>query len=381
MIKEINQYCIFCKSSKVIRHGHTSTGNKRYRCRSCGKTWVQEKMEQSKPDMSYIVEEYLKGKTCRDLVSVYRSSPLRINQKIREFLHGCPPWEDYLDLSSTSHEPKLVYCIGRPFSCSSGDSNSNTKYLAMTVDALSTCVLGFEIGESDSKEVWYNLLHRMKQRRFLCNTFMTNGSTHLEDALFDTYPDASMRIYYLRAIRDKEVACCIDRFPNNPKLLSDAIKSYETMRSQDLEYYLERNYGKRFKDFLNSNSESLMERIRQRLESRPKIRLEGMISAFQKRFEKFHMLKDNPYPLVNGWIAHWMLDTLEFGFSRLSLYLQSPVHTEFKNFSCGQIPLAMKLTESSNELRNFVVEIAARCVQIPVFFSKCDMNLEKCSLF
>ena len=119
MSTENNPSCIYCKSVKVIKHGKTVTGNRRYRCRNCGKTWVLEKNETVRPDLSAIVEAYLSGRTCRDLVSIYHSSPLRINQKIREFLNGCPSWEEYLDACIKKHEPRLVYLIGRNFSCSS----------------------------------------------------------------------------------------------------------------------------------------------------------------------------------------------------------------------------------------------------------------------
>jgi transposase-like protein len=104
--------CPYCRSAKVIKHGTTSVGNTRFRCRNCGKTWVTERKDAGKPDISDVVEAYLNGRTCRDLVEVYHSSPLRINQKIREFLDGCPPWEEYLDSVVKKHEPRLIYLFG-----------------------------------------------------------------------------------------------------------------------------------------------------------------------------------------------------------------------------------------------------------------------------
>jgi len=342
---------------------------------------VHEKMESSKPDLGIIVEEYLKGKTCRDLVNFYHSSPLRINQKIREFLDGCPNWEDYLDINIQKHEPKLVYCVGRTFSCSSKGSNSNTMFLAMAIDAFSTVVLGFELAVKDSKEVWDVLLKRMKSRNVRSQTFMTNGSKHIDDAITENYSDSSIRIYYHRAFRDKEINCCLDRFPINHKLINDSIKSYEGLRDQTLNLFLRDHYDIRIKDVLNSNPEYLIKRLRERLENRPKIRIEGLVSAFQTRFEKFHMLKDDPYPLVNGWIAYWMLEGLDFGFSRMSVYMQVPAKTYFNNFSCGQKAIPILFEQDNHELKAFVVEVAARSLQIPVFFSKCEMNLEKCHMY
>ncbi len=383
MNDEIRQACIFCKSTKVIRHGKTTTGNKRYRCRTCGKTWVHEKMESSKPDLSYIVEEYLNGKTCRDLVGFYHSSPLRINQKIREFLDGCPNWEEYLDINIAKHEPKLVYLVGRNFSCSckGSGSTSNTMFLAMAIDALSTVVLGYQIGPKDEIRVWDELLTRMNTRNIACQTFMTNGSKHIDEAVGKIYPESTIRIYYHRAFRDKEITCCLDRFPINHKLINDSLKAYEGLKDQTLNSYLKQNYDMRLKDVLNSNADQFIRRIKERIENRPKIRIEGLVSAFQVRFEKFHMLKDDPTPLVNGWITKWMLETLDFGFSRMSVYMQVPARTLFKNFSCGQKPVILKLEEDNRELKAFVIEVAARSLQIPQFYSKCEMNLEKCHMF
>ena len=32
--------CPYCNSTRVIKHGRTSTNNPRYRCRYCKKKWV-----------------------------------------------------------------------------------------------------------------------------------------------------------------------------------------------------------------------------------------------------------------------------------------------------------------------------------------------------
>ena len=143
-----NPPCQYCRSRKVIKHGKTSTGNPRFRCRVCGKTWVLERNDPVRPHISDVTEAYLYGRTCRDLVSIYRSSPLRINQKIREFLNGCPRWEDYLDATVKNHEPRVVQLFGRTFSCSCNNSKSNTMFLAIAVDALSSLIVCFEIGKA-----------------------------------------------------------------------------------------------------------------------------------------------------------------------------------------------------------------------------------------
>ena len=379
--EEIHPICVYCKSSKVIKHGQTSTGNKRFRCRNCGKTWVLERKETIRPDLADMAEAYLSGRTCRDLVPIYHSSPLRINQKIREFLDGCPHWEDYLDACVRHHHPRLIYLIGRNFSCSTKNSKGNTMFLAMAIDSLSSVVLGFEIGQKDSRDVWLSLMDRMNCRNIICPTFMTNGSKNIEEAVNKVSPYSTTRIFYHKAYRDKELNCCISRLPINNKLLNDTIKAYDTLKNHNLGDYLKENNNKRLKDYLLASPEMFTKRLKERLESRPKIRIEGLTSAFQMRFEKFHMLKDDPYPLINGWIAKWMTNRLDFGFSRLAIYTQIPSIINFKMFSCGNLPYKLNLKDDSPQLKSFVIEIAARALQVPVFFSKCEMKLDKCSLF
>ena len=373
--------CIYCKSNKVIKHGKTSTGNPRFRCRSCGKTWVLEKNEPVRPDIADITEAYLNGRTCRDLVSIYHSSPLRINQKIREFLEGIPHWEEYLDTCVSRHEPRLVYLIGRRFSCACAGAKNNTMFLAMAVDALSSVVLGFEIGRTDSRGVWMSLLDRMNCRGFVCPSFMSNGSKSIEDAVQTVFPYSTVRINYHRAYRDKEISCCLFRLPINNKLINDAIKVYNSLDNKSLSRYLKIQREKRMQDILYESQEEFIKRVRERIENKAKIRIEGLSNSFQARFEKFHMLKDNPYPVVNGWIARQMLTRLNVGFSRLSIYSQVPWGVSFKGYSCGNKPTLLDLKEDSPLLKTFVIEIAARGLQLPILFHKCEMKIDKCSLY
>lgn len=376
-----NPKCVFCKSSKVIKHGMTNTGNRRYRCRHCGRTWVLEKVETVRPDLADLAEAYLNGRTCRDLVSVYKSSPLRINQRIREFLEGVPFWEEYLDSCVAKHEPRLIYLIGKYFSCSVKGSKNNTMYLAMAVDALSTVVLGYEIGPKESRGVWLSLLDRMNCRGVVAPTFMSNGSRHVEEAMQVVFPFATHRIFYHRAYRDKELACCLSRLPMNSKLINDALRAYDTSKNKNLLKYLKSNNDHRIKDFLVATPEYFIKRLNERMNNKPKTRIEGLTNSFQSRFEKFHMIKDDPYPVINGWISLWMLQRLDIGFSRLSVYLQVPCSTSFKKFSCGEKPIILNLDDDSPLLKTFVIEIASRSLQLPIFYARCEMKLDKCSLF
>jgi transposase-like protein len=376
-----NPPCIYCKSSKVIKHGKTTTGNPRFRCRTCNRTWVLEKNEPLRPDVADITEAYLNGRTCRDLVGIYHSSPLRINQKIREFLAGCPNWEEYLDTCVEKHEPRLIYLIGRTFSSASEGSRNNTMFLGMAVDALSTVVLGYEIGKAETYNLWLTLLDRLNCRGVVCPSFMSNGTKSIEDAVNTVYPYATVRINYHRAYRDKELACCIYRLPINNKLLNDAVKIYNSLENKNLSKYLKTKNEKRIQDFLFESQEEFIKRVKDRLDNKNKIRIEGLSGSFQARFEKFHMLKDEPMPIINGWIARTMLSRLTIGFSRLSLYMQVPATTTFKNFSCGNVPTILDLKEDSPLLKTFVIEVAARSLQLPIIYNRCEMKLDKCSLF
>jgi hypothetical protein len=210
---------------------------------------------------------------------------------------------------------------------------------------------------------------------------MSNGSKSIEEAVKTVFPYSNIRINYHKAYRDKELACCIFRLPINNKLINDAIRVYNSLDNKSLSRYLRIHREKKFQDILFESQEEFIKRVKDRLENKSKIRIEGLSASFQTRFEKFHMLKDDPYPVINGWIAKTMLQRLSVGFSRLSLYMQVPATTTFKNFTCGTIPNELDLKEESPLLRTFVIEIAARGLQLPIIFNKCEMKLDKCSLF
>jgi transposase-like protein len=373
--------CVYCRTTKVIKHGKTSNGNSRFRCRVCGKTWVQEKYDNLRPELADIVEAYLSGRTYRDLVNIYHSSPLRINQKIRDFLEGCPPWEEYLDAFIQKHEPRLIFLVGKEFACACKNSKNNKMFVAMAVDGISTLVLGYEIAPKESINVWTQLLDRMNCRGISCPSYLSNGAKCIEEAVNTVFPEATLRITYHKAYRDSELACCLSRLAVNNKLINDAIRAYESLRNHNLTKYLHNLNEQRLKDVLFNNPESFIRRLKDRMNHRPKTRVDGLMTAFQTRFEKFHMLKDDPIPIINGWIARFMLSRMENGFSRLSLYSQIPSTCSFKAFSCGNLPTVLELQEDSPLLKSFVIEITARGLQLPVFYFRCEMKLDKCSLF
>ena len=380
MAKTKNPRCIYCRSSKVIKHGKTLNGHSRYRCRVCGKTWVPDKKEKPRPDISDMVVAYLNGKTYRDLVQVYHSSPLRINQKIREFLDGIPNWENYLDACVKKHKLNLVLLLGKEFACACKNPDDNRMYLAIAFDALSAGVVGYEIDTTNSGLVWDNLLKRLKLRGIKCPSFLTNGNKHIEASVEAIYPRASLKIIYHRSYRNRELQCCLSRATVNNKLINDAINSFDVIKNDNLKNYLKKFKTHKFMQIIHQNPNSYVDRLHEKMKKEPINPTDEFWAEFQNRFEKFHMLKDDPRPVVNGWIAKYMLDKLEFGFNRLSLYSQIPSEISFKNYACGNKPEVINLQEGSDKLHNFLFEIAADAVRMPIFYFNCEMKLDKCSL-
>ena len=358
--------CPFCNSSRIIKHGKTSANIQRYRCMFCHKTWVQSETPKQDPDIGALSEAYLSGYSYRDLRSIYHSSPIRINQKIREYLTGCSPWEEYLDACTPKHESRLIHLVGKKFKCNLGSSKGHTMFLALAIDALSTVVLGFELGKSDSTDIWVRLLDRMNCRGFVCPTFMSYGIKTIDQALKIVFPYSATYNNFTRACYDKELKNELFFAPNVKKLILDAINAYQNNQSSHLENYLVIFKDKKMKQIVLNSKDYFLNRLQERINKKPTIRFEGLLRAFQKRFEKFHMIKYDPLPIINGWIGWWMLVPLPIGFSRLSLYLQYPYITHFKNFNCGTLPVPMNLSLDSPEMKTFIVELAVRSIHIPV---------------
>ncbi len=357
--------CPYCNSSRTIKHGKTSTNNQRYYCRYCHKTWIESKKINRAVEFGILAEAYLGGYSYRDLHKISPYSPTKINQMIREYLIGCSNWEDYLDACSPKHESRLIHLVGKYFACTSDDGKGNCKFLALAIDALSTVVLGFEVGK-ESKELWITLLDRLNCRGIICPTFMSYGSKHIEDALEVVFPYSTSFTNFTRAAYDKNLKHKLYYPLDRRKLIMDAISAYENNRDYKLSNYLLIFKDKRMRELVLNSQEHFINRLKERMQMKNTTRFEGLCSEFQKRFEKFHMIKYDPMPIINGWIAWWMLSPLPIGFSRLSLYLQKPHQTHFQNFSCGTLPEPMELDIDSPEMRTFIIELAVRSLHIPI---------------
>jgi predicted Zn finger-like uncharacterized protein len=381
MTKVSNPNCPNCKSSIVVKHGKTKVGSRRYRCKNCGKTFIMDKIDSVKPDLVDIAEAYLNGRTLRDLVSIFHSSPQRINNKIRDFLDDIPLWEDYLDSVVDKHEPKMVYLMGATFPCSCKGSDNNEMYIAVAMDALSSIVLGFELGSKEDYNVWLRLLDRLNCRGLLCPVFISTGQDFIEKAVKTVFPYAQHKISYYKTYKDKELDCCLRRLPINGKLINEAINSFYHIENEALKEYMGHPDEDDLRKILIQSSAHMTYRLRHRLDNRQKNRVEGFMNSLFSRIAKFHMVKADPGPILNGWIANSMLSRLDSsGFSRLSYYLQTPTSTSFKNFSCGTKPNPLKLNLDSPQMRNFIIELTVRGLQIPNQFFRCEMKMDNCSL-
>ena len=122
--------------------------------------------------------------------------------------------------------------------------------------------------------------------------------------------------------------------------------------------------------FCDGLTDLLEKRFEENFQNKYANRLEGFVATFQKRFEKFHMLKCDPYPIINGWIAENMLKRLDIGFSLLSLYLKIPVFTSFKNFTCGNLPYVVGFDKYNKIESALAVELAMRQLFIKSYYSK-----------
>jgi hypothetical protein len=218
--------CPSCQSEQIIKFGKTKSGSPRFKCKVCSKTWTESLKKKDKPPMHSIVGLYFDGKSTRDLVPIYKSSPHRINTKIREFLNDTPHWESYLDNKIPNLKSELIYLTGQNFSCNCEDDDCNNNFLAMAVDAHSSLILGYEISISNKDDVWDKLFARLSERNIKCNRFISNGDKTITDTIDTYFPDSSHQIAVVRSLRNKEISCCLDNNPKNSNLIEDIGEIY-----------------------------------------------------------------------------------------------------------------------------------------------------------
>jgi len=359
--------CPSCESSHIIHYGRTNKGTERFHCMDCNKTW-SDYLKRECPSIVELVEEYLLGETYRQLQEKYHLSSHHLNERIRCFLSHLPNWECFIDLCvPKNRDSRLIHLFGLEFNCYDHEINDHKMYLALAVDAISTLVLGFEIGNIGSDDIWYYLLDRLNCRGIICPIFLSTSLPQIDDALKLIFPQSTQLTNYYRYVYDRDLQKRVKLTKETDRLLTEAFASYQNVIKPQFREYSFMFKEKNMRDILQLSRNYFVQRLETRITTRTLRRIEGLKEHFIERFKGFRILKDDPFPLVNGWIAQSMLQPLDFGFSRLSLYMQIPVNTFFKDFSENKLPEKMNFDERSDEMRKFVIEIAIRGLQISNF--------------
>lgn len=369
MKESSNISCIYCQSESVIKHGKTRSGDPRFRCKECEKTWVKGIVLYNKPDISAIAESYLLGHSIRELVPFYKSSPHRINTKIRAFLGQTQSWESFLDKSSEVRNTDVVYLQGVRFNCSFNSPDENEMYVAFAIEGLSSNIIGFEIAEDNTEEVWSKLIERLSQRNYNIKTFLTRDIKAVETPVYENFKDSRVKLYLHKLNRDKEMAnrcCLLENQTLRDKLIDDALKFYSKLDNQSYSSYLKNRFDMDIKSCIKQDCDRFFECMMKNCGTESESRLEQLIVEFQTRFEKFHALKTNPYSIINAWVGLHMLRPMECGFTRYSLYNQLPCKCSFSCFASNHNDEQCEFIPNERELNSFANEVTIRALHLPI---------------
>jgi hypothetical protein len=365
--------CIFCKKDEVIKFGKTKSGSKRLKCKNCNKTWVDDKVLIERPEKHLLVEKYYEGDSVRKLVPFYHSSPQKINKTIRTFLSEAPNWLDYIDNIGLNKTHNVVYLIGQNFSCNCDHDDCNNNYLAIAVDAVSSFILSYEISISHTDDVWDKLISNLSERDIQIESFISKIDENISSSISKFYPESKQFTNVLKASRQKEINCYLNKLPIKNRLINDAIKMYDLLDNKSLEHYLNKLHKTSFGEYITDLQEDFFTEIEKRCEQTKESYNDVLVSDFKDRFEKFHMVKCEPTPLINGWIAYNMLKKLECGFSRFDYYKQIPNKLTFKDFSDNNIKIKNNIKDI--DIKRFSLEMGTRLIQIPIISSQCNKRI------
>jgi len=370
--------CISCNSTNVIKHGKTATGSPRLRCHDCGKTFSIKEDDLPRLEIWKVADFYLSGKSYRDLVKLYQSSPRRLNQKIRDYLSGFPNWEDYLDTYISSHSSKVVFLTSRKFSCAFDCEGKNIKHLLLAIDLHSSLVLGYEITNEENHDTWEKFLTRLKQRGINPKYFLTCASDIFLSSTQKVYPNSICKISFHKIFRDKELSCCLNRINVDDKVIKDSLNVYSSFKNQNLLKVFELENIEELKNILNKNTGLFVERLKNRLQFRLEHKMDNFLIDLAQRLEKFHLLRENPEPIINALIARQMIVNHDNGFSRISYYTQIPTEANISDFACGKMPKMMRLNVNSYKSIQFIIEVLVRSIELPIINNQCELQFHQC---
>lgn len=361
--------CIYCQSTAVIKHGKTRTGDPRFRCKDCEKTWVKGIVLYKKPDISAIAESYLLGHSIRDLVPFYKSSPHRINTKIREYLSAAQTWESFIDKSSEVRNLDVIYLHGIRFNCSYNSPVDNDMFVAFAIEGLSSNIIGFEIAEDNKQEVWAKLIERLSKRKYEVKTFLTRDIKAVENPVNEFFKNSRVKLYLHKLNRDKEMAnrcCLLENQTLRDKLIDDALKFYSKLDNQSYTSYLKNRFDMDIKTCIKKDCDRFFECMMKNCGTESESRLEQLLVEFKDRFERFHALKTNPFPIINAWVGLHMLRPMECGFTRYSLYNQLPCKCSFACFASNHDDEQCEFIPNERELNSFANEVTIRALHLPI---------------
>lgn len=361
--------CIYCQSTAVIKHGKTRTGDPRFRCKDCEKTWVKGIVLYNKPDISAIAESYLLGHSIRDLVPFYKSSPHRINTKIREFLGATQTWESFLDKSSEVRNVDVIYLQGIRFNCSYNSPEDNDMFVAFAIEGLSSNIIGFEIADDNTEEVWAKLIERLSKRNYEVKTFLTRDIKAVENPVNEYFKNSRVKLYLHKLNRDKEMAnrcCLLENQSLRDKLIDDALKFYSKLDNQTYTSYLKNKFDMDIKSCIKKDCDRFFECMMKNCGTESESRLEQLLVEFNDRFERFHALKTDPFPIINAWVGLHMLRPMECGFTRYSLYNQVPCKCSFACFASNHNDDQCEFIPNERELNSFANEVTIRALHLPI---------------
>ncbi len=362
-----NESCPHCQNDHVRRHGTTPKGSVRFRCLNCNKTWTLRDNYKETPDNDILASIYLQGLSYRQIRAIYQMSPMRLNQRIRNFLQDCPPWEEYLDSCVKKHNYKVVYLYGAILQSSRSEDSGKNLYIALAVDAMATVVIGFEISQAETESVWKKLLTSLRDRGIMNPRFLFNLSNiMIENSVKEVFPESPSKDFSFRFVYDRRLQERMNTPSGAEDIRDNTIINILSPFDFFSDGYLAIFKDVRMKNVLLKEREQVLQRLLVRIRRIGTTRLEGLISSLQSRFKAFRFLKEDPWPVINGWIAWYLVQNLEIGYSRLSLYMQKPMATSYKKFACGQIP-EPAVIDNQDRLVRFVVEIATRRLQLPLF--------------
>jgi hypothetical protein len=99
------------------------------------------------------------------------------------------------------------------------------------------------------------------------------------------------------------------------------------------------------REALMGSYHDFIENVNKKSEQKTLNRVDCLAEDFKARFERFHMIKDDPRPIINGWIALKMLERLEFGSNRISLYNQRMLSVDFMDFTQNIFPENLEISK------------------------------------